>query len=67
MADEDVNVGPSPTVIQVIDQFIARMRSDDGIEGSAIDSLEKLLRKPSVPKHEEINTAVFDIPSDGDE
>lgn len=67
MANDDVNVGPSPTVMQVIDQFIAHMRSDDGIEGSAIDRLEKLLRKPTVPKHDEIHTALFDSPSDGDE
>ncbi len=67
MADEDVNVGPSPTVKQVINQFITSLRSDDGIDGRAIDSLEKLLQKPSVPKYDEINTALFDTPSDGDE
>jgi hypothetical protein len=66
MANDDINVGPSPTVMQVIDQFIARMRSDDGIEGRAIDRLEKLLNKPTVPKHDEIYTALFESPSDGD-
>ena len=44
MADDEINVGPSPTVKQVIDQFIASLRSDDGIEGNAINNLEKLLQ-----------------------
>ncbi len=64
MADENGKVGLSPTVLQVIDQFTARMRTDEGIEGGALDRLEKLLRKPAVPKPDEINRALFD-PSPG--
>jgi hypothetical protein len=60
MVNEEDHVGLSPTVLQVIDQFAACMRADDGIEGVAIDRLEKLLRKPTVPKPDEINAALFD-------
>ncbi len=66
MTNEDGYVGLSPTVLQVIDQFTARMRADDGIEGDAIDRLEKLLRKPAVPKPDEINRALFDPSPDGE-
>jgi hypothetical protein len=66
MANEDAYVGLSPTVLQVIDQFVARMRADDGIEGDSIDRLEKLLQKPAVPKPDEINAALFDPSSDGE-
>jgi hypothetical protein len=60
MANEDRPVSLSPTVSQVIDEFTARMRADDGIKGAAIDRLEKLLRKPAIPKPDEINAALFD-------
>ena len=66
MADENGQVGLSPTVLQVIDQFAARMRADDGIESDAIDRLEKFLRKPAVPKPDEINAAFFGPSADGE-
>ena len=66
MANEDGQVGISPTVMQVIDQFVARMRGDDGIEGHAIDRLETLLRKSAVPKPEEINAALFGSSPEGE-
>jgi hypothetical protein len=43
----------------VIDQFAARMRAENLIESEAIDRFEKLLRRPAVPKPEEINAALF--------
>lgn len=66
MTNEDGYVGLSPTVLQVIDWFTARMRADNGIGGDAIDRLEKLLRKPAVPKPDEINRALFDPSPDGE-
>ena len=66
MTNEDGYVGLSPTVLQVIDQFTARMHADDGIEGDAIARLEMLLRKPAVPKPDEINRALFDPSPDGE-
>jgi hypothetical protein len=66
MANEDGQIGISPTVLQVIHQFVARMRADNGIEGHAIDRLETLLRKPAVPKPDEINAALFDPSPNGE-
>ena len=60
MATEDSFVGLSPTVSQVIDQFVSYLHADDKIGNNAIDHLEKLIRKPSVPKPDEINAALFD-------
>lgn len=54
----------SPTVVHVIDKFIAAMRADDGIEGDAIDRLEVLLRHQTVPKPDDISTALFEPPQD---
>ena len=66
MVNEDKHIGLSPTVLHVIDQFAAAMRTDDGVEGYAIDRLEKLLRKGAVPKQDEINAALFNPPPDGE-
>jgi len=59
MAKKDDQVSLSPPVLQVITDFVARMRTDDGIEDDAIDRLETLLKKPVVPKIEEISAALF--------
>ncbi len=64
MANEDNHLGLSPTFLDVIEQFVAAMRADDGIQGVAIDRLEKLLRKGAVVKPDEINAALFDPPQD---
>ena len=61
MAKEDYHEGLSPTVFQVIEQFAAAMRADDGVEGHAINRLENLLRKGSVPKPDETNEAFFEL------
>lgn len=66
MANEDNHVGLSPTVLHVVEQFVAAMRADDGIQGDAIRRLEKLLRKGTVAKPDEINAALFDPPPDGE-
>ncbi len=66
MANEDNHVGLSPTVLHVIEQFDAALRADEGIQGDAIDRLEKLLRKRAVAKPDEINAALFDPPPGGE-
>ena len=65
MANDDGHIGHSPTVLQVIDQFTARMRADEGIDNDAIDRLEHLLQEGAVPKPDEINAALFDPPPNG--
>ena len=65
MTSKDEPTGLSPTVVQVLDRFAAAMRADDGIEGDAIDRLEKLLRKGTVPKPDDISAALFEPPPDG--
>ena len=52
----------SPTVLQVIERFVAAMRGDDGIQNDAVERLENLLRKGAVPKPDEINAAMFGAP-----
>lgn len=63
MSDENSQVGLSPTVKLVVDQFVARMRADDQIDRDAIDRLEKLLRQPLVPKADDVHSALFDASS----
>jgi len=65
MAKENNRVNLSPTVLQVIERYAAAMRADDKIQEDGIDRLEKLLRKATVPKPDEINTALFEPPPDG--
>lgn len=59
MADENSNTGLSSTVLQVINQFTAVMRADEGIDDSAIDQLEKLLLQSGVPKPDDIYATIF--------
>ena len=59
MMNEHEPTGLSPSVLRVIDSFVAAMNEDDAIEAEAIDRLEKLLRKVTVPKPEEISVALF--------
>jgi len=65
MADENNHIVLSPTVRQVIEQFAAAMRADAAIQDDAIARLEKLLRKGTVPKPEDINSVLFEPPQDG--
>lgn len=66
MAAADGHISLSPTVLQVIEQFAARMRADDSIEGDAIDRLVKLFLKSALPKPEEINAALFEPSPEGE-
>ena len=67
MASEDHSSSLSPTVSQVIDQFVAAMTGDDAIDDDAINRLDKLLRQGAVAKPDEINTALFEPPADAAE
>ena len=64
MANENDYIDISPTVLQVIEQFVATMRADPGIADDAIDRLNNLLRKGGVPKLDEINAALFEPSQD---
>lgn len=67
LADENNYTVISPTVLRVIEQFIAVMRADSSIEDSAIDRLENLLRQGSIPKPEKIDAVLFKSSSEDKE
>lgn len=52
-------------VSQVTERFVAAMRKDLDIPDDAIDRLEILLRKDIVPKPDDINVAMFELPTEG--
>ena len=62
MTDDNGQIGLSLTVLKVVEQFVVHLRADDGIEGDAVERIEKLVRKPAVPKPDEIYEALF-VPS----
>lgn len=49
----------SPTVIQVLDEFVSAMQGDDAFDGDAIERLDEILRVGAVPKPSEIHRAMF--------
>ena len=59
------NVLPQ-TVLQVLKQFVDEMLADPDIPNDAIRRLEQLLHEGAVPKPDEINSALFKPPSDGE-
>lgn len=67
MAIKDEQKPLSPTVSQVVDQFVAAMTEDDEIDNDAINRLDKLLRQGFVPKPDEINAVLFEPPADAAE
>ncbi len=67
MALKDEPKPLSPTVTQVVDQFVTAMTGDDAINNDAINRLDRLLRQGAVPKPDEINTALFEPPADAAE
>ena len=52
----------SPTVIKILDEYLATLHADEGINNEAADQLDALLRKGKVPKPEEIDAALFPPP-----
>ncbi len=66
VVNEDNHIILPKTVLQVIEQFVAVMRSDPDIPADAINRLETILRKGAAPKPDEINAAMFEPPPDGE-
>ncbi len=66
MVNEINNVGFSPNVLQVLENFFAALRADDKIDEQSISRLEKLFQKGCIPKAEEINSTLFNPPKDGE-
>lgn len=67
--ENDVSKEGDPMVIpeivsQVIEEFATAMRNDPDIPKDAIGRLVTLLRKGTVPKPDEINTALFEPPTE---
>ena len=56
----------SPTVKKVLDEYVAILHADDGIDNEAVDRLDALLREGKVPKFDDIEAALS-APSKGDE
>jgi len=55
------NESISPTVIKVLDEYIAVLRADKEIDNEAVDRLDALLRKGIIPKIEDIDTALLSV------
>jgi hypothetical protein len=66
MIDMDQTKHLSPTVTQVIEEFVTRMHADDGIGDDAIGRLENLLRQGAVLKSDDIRVALFDTTPEGE-
>jgi len=65
MANKNDHIVVSPTVLQVVEQFVAAMRADPAIADGAIARLDNLLRKGTVPKPDKISTILFEPPTEG--
>ncbi len=60
MTNENKHIAVPHTVLQVIEEFVEVMRADPDIPDDAINRLEILLRKGTVPKPDDINEALFE-------
>lgn len=52
----------SPTVVKVLDEYLAALHADEEIDNEAADRLDALLRKGKVPKFDDIDAALFPPP-----
>ena len=59
MSDANDKSNLSATVSQVLESFVKELRADEKIDNGAIDRVEALILTGSVPKPEEIATAMF--------
>lgn len=62
MANENDHIVVSPTVLKVVEQFVAAMRADSAIADEATDRLDNALRKGTVPTPNEISAILFEPP-----
>jgi hypothetical protein len=60
---EHKNESISPTVENVLDEYLAVLHADEEIDNGAADRLDALLRKGKVPKFDDIDTALFSPPN----
>lgn len=65
MANENNHMGFSPTVLLVVETFVAAMRADPAIADGAITRLDNFLRKGTIPKPDEINAILFEPTPEG--
>ena len=56
----------SPTVTQVLDEFVSAMQGDNAIDGDAIERLDEILRDGAVPKPSDIHRTIFQPPAESD-
>ena len=54
-----------PTVLKVINEFVAALRAADDVDEAAADRLERLLKQTSIPKPDDISAVLFDPPKGG--
>lgn len=66
MSKEGNHIVVPQTVLQVIERFVAAMREDPDIPNDAINRLETLLREGTVPKPDDINSALFEPLAEGE-
>lgn len=60
MSGENTNsTNLSPTVAQVIDEFVNVMHADEAIDDLAVDRLGKILRETASLKADDIHSALF--------
>lgn len=59
MLSENNPVYLSSTVMRVIDEFLATLRTDNEIESEAVDRFEALLQNAAAPKADDIEKAIF--------
>lgn len=64
MAEQD-DESLSPTVVKVLDEYLAALRANDDVDNAMADRLDALLRKGKVPKPDDIDAALFP-PKEGD-
>jgi len=66
MSKEKYQIVIPPTVLQVMEEFFAVMRADPDIPDNAISRLETLLFKGTALKPDDIKTALFEPPTEGE-
>lgn len=49
----------SPTVVRVLEEYLAALHADDAINNDSVERLDALLRSGKVPRPEEIDAAFY--------
>lgn len=64
MANQDNHVSFSPTVTQVIIEFLDALKADEDIPEKSVEQIKSLLEDGNTPKPDEIVSALFESISD---